>query len=160
MIAPRARWLGERGIALVYVALASALLLHVADFRDRQSAFTPLIVFGDRFAPHRLSGLRTVPLYTYRDSDGYDGQFYAQVAVAGNPFDPELPIALDAPAYRSGRVLVPLLAHLAGFGRPAWVLTAYALSNVVSWLILAWVTARWWFPPTDLHNLLLASYAK
>jgi hypothetical protein len=33
-------------------------------------------------------------------------------------------------------------------------LNAYALIGIVSWLVLAWVLARWWFPPVDLQNLL------
>ncbi|HXX70280.1 MAG TPA: hypothetical protein VEK07_24080 [Polyangiaceae bacterium] len=144
----------QRPIALVYAALAASLLLHVASFRDAKTGYTPLIVFGDRFAPRRLARIQSLPLYTYRNSDGYDGQFYAQVAAARSPFDPELRTALDLPAYRTGRILLPLLAHLAGLGQPAWVLTAYALSNVVCWLILAWATARWWFPPTNVDNLL------
>src|SRR6202020_1608324 len=82
------------------------------------------------------------------------GQFYAQIAVAGNPFNPELRTALDAPAYRMRRILLPELAHLAGLGRPATTLAAYALSNVVCWVILAWITARWWFRPTSFENLV------
>ncbi len=129
-------------------------MLEVGRFHDAQTGFTPLVLFGDRFAPQRLTQLRDLPLYTYRNSDGYDGQFYAQIAVAGNPFDPELRTALDSPAYRTRRILLPALAHLVGLGRPAWILSAYALSNVLCWLILAWTTARWWFRPTSFDNLV------
>jgi hypothetical protein len=147
-------WLRRQRFAFVYVVLAASFVLHVARFHDRQTGFTPLILFGDRFASQRLARLGEWPIYTYADSDGYDGQFYAQIAVAGDPFDPELRTALDSPAYRTRRILLPMLAHIAGLGRPVWVLAAYALSNVISWLILAWVTARWWFPPTSVDNLL------
>ncbi|MDP9002644.1 MAG: hypothetical protein M3O46_21350 [Myxococcota bacterium] len=147
-------WLWSRRFALVYVALGAWFILHVARFHDAQTGFAPMVLFGDRFASERLTRLRDVPLYTYRNSAGYDGQFYAQIAVAGNPFDPELRTALDSPAYRTGRILLPVIAHVAGFGRPTLVLAAYALSNVVCWLLLAWATARWWFPPTSVDNLL------
>jgi len=112
-----------------------------------------LLWFGERFEPTRVPQLADVPLYTI-DGDGYDGQFYAQVAVTGNPFAPELETALDAPAYRARRVLVPMLAHAVGLGRPGLALIAYEFSNVVAWLILAVLLARWWFPPRDLHNLV------
>jgi hypothetical protein len=144
----RASW------TLAYVVLAALFVMQVARLHDARTGFTPLLIFGDYFAPVRLTRLRHVPVYTYRNTTGYDGQFYAQIAVAGSPFDPELSTALDAPAYRTGRILLPVLAHLAGLGRPAWVLRAYALSNVVCWLILAWGTAWWWFPPTGFDNFV------
>jgi hypothetical protein len=140
--------------ALAYVVLAALFLMQVARLHDARTGFTPLVIFGDYFAPVRLTRLRDARVYTYRNTVGYDGQFYAQIAVAGNPFDPELSTALDAPAYRTGRILLPVLAHLAGLGRPAWVLRAYALLNVVCWLILAWAAARWWFPPTGFDNFV------
>lgn len=140
--------------APVYVALTAVFLLQIARFYDPHTGFTSLEIFGDYFAPYRLKRLHDVPIYTYAHSNGYDGQFYAQLAVAGNPFDPQLRTALDDPPYRSGRILLPEIAHLAALGRPAWVLNAYALSNVICWLILAWVMARWWFRPTGLDNLV------
>lgn len=147
-------WVSRRWIALVYLALAGALIVDVTRFYDVRTGFTSLLLFGDQFEADRLARLHDVPLYTYPHSAGYDGQFYAQIAVAGDPFDPELSRALDSPGYRTSRILLPVLAHLAGFGRPGWVLTAYALSNLVCWLILGWCTARWWFPPTSVDNLI------
>jgi hypothetical protein len=147
--------LWSRRYAFIYAAVTAWLVLRVVvGAHHAQTGFTSLLLFGDRFAPQRLARLHDLPIYTYRSSNGYDGQFYAQIAVAGNPFDPELGTALDSPAYRARRVLLPLLAHAAGLGRPAWVLTAYALSNLVCWLLLAWVVARWWFPPVSAHNLV------
>ena len=73
-----------------------------------------MILFGDHFAAKRLPRLHDVPLYTYARSYGYDGQFYAQIAVAGNPFDRDLEAALDSPGYRTRRVLLPAVAHLLG----------------------------------------------
>lgn len=147
-------WLWRHAYALIYAALVAAFLLDVARFYDTRTGFTSLEIFGDFFAPQRLTELRDVPIYTYAHSTGYDGQFYAQLAVSGNPFDPQLRKALDNPPYRSGRILLPELVHLAGLGHPAWVVNAYALTNAFCWLILAWVTARWWFRPTSLDNLV------
>ena len=129
-------------------------VLEIGRYHDAQTGFSSLIVFGDQFAARRLPQLLDVPLYTYARSAGYDGQFYAQLAVAGNPFDPGLKRALDSPSYRERRILFPLLIHLVGLGDPARVIQAYALANLLCFLILAALLARWWFPPTDLHNLI------
>ena len=136
-----------------YVVLAAALVAQVGQFHDSRTGFSSMLVFGQAFRHRRLARLRDIPIYTY-GAAGYDGQFYAQLAVAGNPLDPELGTALDSAPYRMRRILLPVLVHLAGLGRPAWVLEAYALSNPICWLVLALLLARWWFPPTDVHNLL------
>lgn len=151
---PFAAGLWSRRWQIVYVALGAWLAQRVASFYDAHTGYTPLISFGERFAARRLPQLDDVAITTLRHSDGYDGQFYAQLAVAGNPFDPGLRRALDSPPYRSRRILLPLLAYVVGLGQPRWVLNVYALANLVAWLCLAVVLSRWWFPPTDLHNFL------
>ena len=113
-----------------------------------------MILFGDHFAPQRLPQLADVPLYTYARQVGYDGQFYAQIAVAGNPFSRDLAHALDAPAYRERRILLPLVVHAVGLGRPRLIIQAFALANLFCLALLAALLARWWFPPTDLDNLV------
>jgi len=138
----------------VYLVLAAWFAGQILHFYDRQTGWTSLLLFGDRFAAQRLPRLHDARIYTYPKSDGYDGQFYAQMAVAGNPFDRDLAVALDNPSYRARRVLLPVTAHLLGLGHPVAILWIYALSNVVCWLILAWLLARWWFPPDSLDNLL------
>src|ERR1022692_327965 len=83
------RELWGRRYAVVYLALLIRFVIEVARWHDPHTGFSPLICFGDQFAPRRVAALSEVPLYTYAHS-GYDGQFYAQIAVAGNPFDPAL----------------------------------------------------------------------
>lgn len=126
----------------------------LARFHDPHTGSSSLILFGEHFALRRLPRLADVPLYTYANQDGYDGQFYAQMAVAGNPFDRALARALDDPPYRERRVLLPLVVHLVGLGRPVAILQIFALANLICLAVLAALLARWWFPPTDLHNLL------
>ena len=140
--------------AAVYGALLIGFVLELGHAYDPHTGFSSLIWFGDRFAARRLPQLLEVPLYTYAEVPGYDGQFYAQLAVAKNPLDPAVARALDSPGYRARRILLPLFAHLVGLGRPAWIIQVYALSNLLCLLILAALLARWWFPPTDLQNLL------
>ena len=126
----------------------------IARFGDRQTGYSSLILFGDHFAPQRLPQLADVPLYTYARQVGYDGQFYAQIAVAGNPFDRDLAHALDAPAYRERRILLPLVVHAVGLGHPGLIIQVFALANLFCLALLAALLARWWFPPTDLDNLV------
>jgi hypothetical protein len=147
----RRLWRGRTLVA--YVALATSLVAHVRWFYHPGTGFSSLIWFGEQFAAGRIGDLTETPVYTY-PAAGYDGQFYAQLAVAGNPFDPALRAALDSPSYRSRRVLLPLVTYLLGGGNPARVVNIYALANVGVWLLLAFLLARWWFPPTDLHNLV------
>ena len=108
-----------------YVALAASLLAHVAEFYHPDTGFSALILFGDAFESSRLARLREVPIYTIA-GDGFDGQFYAQIAVAGNPFDPELATAIEWPA-------LP--------GPPGW----WCLCSL-TWR--AWAARRGWSMPT------------
>jgi hypothetical protein len=149
---PRRLWRGW--YLAIYSALAVSMPLTLRHAYHPHTGFSSLIWFGDRSAPRRLETLRNVPVYTLEQSKGYDGQFYAQIAVAGNPLDRRLDGALDSVGYRARRALLPVAAYAVGLGRPAWILQVYALSNAVCWLLLAMLLARWWFPPTDLHNLI------
>src|SRR5262245_28356963 len=94
----RAIWRWRYVVA--YLALATWFLLQIRTFYHSDSGFTSMIWFGESFAPRRLARLERVPVYNVV-ADGYDGQFYAQIAVAGNPFDPEFLTALDSPSYRN-----------------------------------------------------------
>ncbi len=144
----------RRRFAFVYLACLCAFARQIARFGDRHTGYSSLILFGDHFAPQRLPQLADVPLYTYARQVGYDGQFYAQIAVAGNPFSRDLAHALDAPAYRERRILLPLIMHAVGLGHPRLIIQAFALANLFCLALLAALLARWWFPPTDLDNLV------
>lgn len=120
------------------VALFAGLVL--AKF-DPRTGFTALLRFGDDFASTRLPALRAVPFAT-GPGTGYDGQFYAQIALDPALRSPDLAAALDAPAYRARRILAPAIAHGLGLGRPEWVLQAYALFNVACWAALALLLYR------------------
>ncbi len=106
---------------------------------DVHTGFTSLIRFGETWQNRRLPALQTLPLATARDSSGYDGQFYAQIALSPLLRDPNLATAIDAPAYRARRILTPATAALLGLGNPWWTLQIYALLNVLCWGGLAWL---------------------
>jgi hypothetical protein len=125
----------------------------IAEFYHPATGFTSLVGFPagqDAKAP----ALRTIPHHTYSGSGVYDGQFYAQRALDPLVRDPEVDRAMDLAPFRARRILFSWTAYVAGLGRPAWILEAYALQNVVAWLLLAALLARW-MPPSSPRGLLL-----
>jgi len=119
------------GLALVL--FAALVLLKFSP----QTGFTSLLRFGETWNDRRHSSLHTLPLAVVPASNGYDGQFYAQIALDPSLRDPELAQVIDTPAYRARRILLPALAALLGLGNPWWTAQAYALLNVLAWLLFA-----------------------
>jgi hypothetical protein len=107
-----------------------------------QTGFTSLIRFGETWQEHRLSALQALPVATAPDSSGYDGQFYAQIALDPLLRSPEMQTALDAQSYRARRILAPATAAMTGLGNPWWTLQSYALLNVFCWFALGWLLYR------------------
>ena len=85
--------------------------------------------------------MRSAPHYDHPRSTGYDGQFYAQLARIRCCVIAAIDQALDNPPYRAHRILFSWIAWALGAGRPAWILQAASLENVLAWLVLAWVLA-------------------
>lgn len=136
---------------LFLLLLVAFLLADVARFYSPHTGFTSLLNIGDKLGASR--GLAGVPHHVYADSWGYDGQAYAQLALNPTLSDPSLREAVDSLGYRARRMGAPWLAWLGGLGQPAWVLQAYALINVVAWLLLGWALLHW-LPPADSENLV------
>ena len=109
---------------------------------DPQSGFTSLIRFGEKWQDRRSGTLQNLPITTVPESSGYDGQFYAQIALDPLLRSPELTQIIDLPAYRARRILTPATAALLGLGNPWWTLQAYALLNVLCWFALGWLLRR------------------
>ena len=149
-----ARWLWQARIPVAYAAAIVLFVTSVTNRYDPDTGLTSLIRFGDRFEHRVLPSVRAVPRHVYEDSPGYDGQFYAQLAVDPLLLDPATHDALDVPAYRARRILFSWTAYLAGLGRPDRIVHAYAIQYVVLWLLLAWVLCHW-FPPTSVRNLAM-----
>jgi hypothetical protein len=112
----RAPPLGAGDTCIAYVALATTFFLHLRSFYHSHTASprSSRSATSSRRAVSRARGCAHLQC----GRAGYDGQFYAQIAVAGNPFDPALVTALDSVAYRNRRVLVPALAHVMGWAGP------------------------------------------
>jgi hypothetical protein len=103
--------------------------------------FTRLIHF-DRDYPHRLlPEVQALP-DECKVENGYDGQFYAQIALVPDLNKDVLDQVIDTPSYRSRRIGMPALANLLSFGNEMWVLYAYAVLPFVFWLMLAFYLFR------------------
>ena len=144
----------SRRVEVLYVASLVLFLTSMAKFHDPETGFTTLIRFGDSFHDQALPAIRSVPHYIVEGSGGYDGQFYAQLAVDPLLLDPAIDQALDSPVYRARRILFSWTAFLLGLGQPRLILQAYAIQNVLFWVLLALLLCRW-FPPRDLQSFCL-----
>ena len=137
------------------LCLVSAVffLSAVQKFHDPTTGFSSLISIGDRLGENKVTQLKQVPHYVYEDSSGYDGAYYAQLALNPTLDNPELKTAIDNLPYRAKRILFCWAAWGLGLGQPGWIVQAHALLNVLCWLALGWVLLRW-FPPTSGENFL------
>jgi hypothetical protein len=140
-------------VTWLYVATVVVFLVSVSAFYQRNTGFTTLICFGDQFEPRELPAIADVPHVIHYKSPGYDGQFYAQLAVEPLLRDRNIDRALDTPPYRARRILFAWTAYVLGLGQPARILKAFALQNIYAWLLLAWLLLRW-FPPTSARNFV------
>jgi hypothetical protein len=118
------------------VAVALFLTL-VARFWHPVYGFTALIQLDAPNDDLKLTAFRELPVYVYRNNGGYDGLYYAQIALAPSLRDPQLPGAIDNLSYRARRILPPAIAWFLGAGRAPWIIRIYPLLNIVAWFALA-----------------------
>ena len=109
-----------------------------------------LIQFDAMFEARSNPILRTIPHHV-RNPSGFDGQFYAQVALDPLLLDPATKPALDAPAYRSRRILMPLMAYAGGLGQPGWIIAVYPFIDLGCWLLLLWLLLKYLRPATGFQ---------
>lgn len=140
-------------MTVAYLGLVVWAAVQMAHFLLPGQGLTYFIAFGSELEAKRLPRVRPLHPYVHEDSAGYDGQYYAQLAVDPTLRDPALPAAIDNLPYRARRILFPAVAFVAGGGRPEWILPAYAALNFVCWPLLACVLLQW-FPPRSWENLL------
>ena len=109
----------------------------VARFWHPVYGFTSFLQLDSSNDDTKIAAFREYPVFVYRDTGGYDGFFYAQIAYHPTLAAAELARAVDGLAYRGRRILAPLLAWALALGRPAWIVHVYSLLNVAAWLLLA-----------------------
>lgn len=143
----------HRGVIAVYLLLAAGFLWNVWQFRLPGKGFTYLLTFGSQMEKSRLSKIRQMDYYVQQESFGYDAQFYAQIAIDPSLQNTQLARAVDNLPYRARRILLPAVAYVMGWGQPSAILQAYALINVISWLLLA-VLLLHWFPPNQWGHVV------
>ena len=123
------------------------LVLVGLHFEPDGKGFTRLIEFGEHWEDRQTQRMEGLNYWVKPDSHGYDGQFYAKIALDPTLQTEDYGTAIDGPGYRGRRILLPAMAWLMGFGNPTLVLQIYALLNVAFWLALAWLLLR--FIPKD-----------
>lgn len=143
------RWAVRTG----YVAMLVVFGLVVARFHDSAAGFSYLIAFGGEQNRPRVSEIEGLNYFYQAKGLGYDAQYYVQIAMHPSVREPTLHEAIDNLPYRARRILTSWTAYALGLGRPAWILQAYAIQNMLAWLVLAAVLLRW-FPPENWSNLL------
>jgi hypothetical protein len=141
---------GPSLVLALYIAAVLFWLLPIGEMHRRLTGYTILIRFGGEFRDRQMPALRDVPHYLHADS-GYDGQFYAQLALDPMLRDPALARALDTPSFRARRILFASTAYLLGLGQPRWIIHAYAWQNLVAWLLIAALLTRWLPPISTRH---------
>lgn len=119
------------------------------------NGFTKVIRFGDEFQDRALPELRDVPHHVFQNS-GYDGQFYAQMALHPLVSSDAIARAVDGPNYRFRRILPSWLAWVGGMGQPWWILQAFSVLPMLAWLVLAFLLVRFWLPLDSTQNLVRA----
>lgn len=128
----------SRGFALLAVLVyLLATLPILAPHRFDASIF---IVAGDHYVdqPKLIS-----PIIVQPHSDGYDGQFYYRMALAPLAFtNPAFGVQFDNPAWRTQRIVYPLLVWAAAFGRGDLIPLSLFLVNLLGIGAIALFAAR------------------
>lgn len=141
----------RQSLRLAYTAVVVLFLLVCGRFYIPGQGFTYLIMIGDQQSDRYIPQLRAVNHYEIGNSAGYDGAYYAQIAMQPNLADPALKEGVDNLGYRARRILFSWTAYAFALGDPVRALHIFSVQNMVCWLLLAWLMLRW-FPPTDWGN--------
>ncbi len=134
---------------LIYVAAFVFFAFKIYQHHHYNYGYTLLPMFNHNFQEQSIKVLKETPHYTHKD--GYDGQFYAQLALTPQARGVEIESALDNYTYRARRILFSWTAWCLGLGQPAWVLQAYSFQNAIFWFLTAILLIRW-LPPINAQN--------
>jgi len=138
-------------LALAYAGTVAVFLWVCSHFYLPGKAFTYLVEFGATQESRYIPELRAVDHYDLPGAVGYDGQYYAQIAMRPRLGDPALHRAIDNLAYRARRILFCWTAYALAGGDPARALDIFAVQNIAAWVLLAGLLLRW-FPPVSWGN--------
>lgn len=122
-------------LIIVVLLLSFFVLGAYARIYDPHYGWTKLDEFGAQFEKDALPRLKRIP-HEVGSGAGYDGQFYAQLAIDPSVQDPAFSHALDEPVYRARRIGLPAIAFCLGGAKPRRIIQAYALTNLFGWFVL------------------------
>ena len=120
-------------------ALYPCLLLAV-NF-DQQHGFLAVPRFGEQFHGASLDEVKSLDP-PRKNSAGYDGQFYAQMALDPSLRNAQLPAAVDDLGYRGQRIGLSALAHVLGGGHVWLTLQIYSVLNLFFWFAMLVLAVR------------------
>ena len=133
----------------IYIAAFVFFALKIYQHHHYNYGYSLLPLFNHDFQERSIELLKETPHYTHED--GYDGQFYAQLALKPLARGTEIETALDNYAYRARRILFSWTAWCLGLGQPSWILQAYSFQNAIFWFLTAILLIRW-LPPINAQN--------
>ena len=134
-----------------YVLCFLFFLIQFAQKQQPYHGFTSLLYHGSEFSERSLPS-SPEEVYVHEGS-GYDGQFYAQIALDPLLQDEGIQFALDSFSYRARRILFSWTAYIMGFGAPSRIVQIYAIQNAIFWIATAILLLRW-LPPVSPQNAI------
>ncbi len=141
----------------VGVMIVTALILAGGHLITRHHhpvyGFTKFVQLSEAIEVDALPEVRRSSIYVHNNPWGYDGQFYAQLALRPLLRDPQLETAIDNFPLRARRPLTNWLAWLIGTGDASRTLHVYAWINVVGWFGFALLLLRL-IPPIGFHQIV------
>jgi hypothetical protein len=117
------------------------LVIACKDFTFKHG-FLALPRFGGEFRERSLESVKRYAPASESSKSGYDGQFYAQIALDPSLQHPGLSAACDTLPYRAKRIGLPVMAYILGAGDAWIVLQIYSVLNIFFWIWLAWMMVR------------------
>jgi hypothetical protein len=145
-----------RAWAILHVIVVAGFLATVASYYHPDVGLTAFLTIpaSDPGSPYELAAVQNAPHFVEPTGGGYDGQFYARLALEPLLRNPAIDPTLDLAPYRARRILMSWTAYAIGLGRPAWVLDVFAIQNVIVWIVFAWLLLRW-FPVGSSRSFAL-----
>ena len=115
--------------------------------------FTKLLNIGSTYFKNAVPSLMLMEPYVIDNSLGYDGQFYCQIATDPSLKDPELIKAIDLPAYRAQRILIPFICYVAALGDGIKAIHIYSVINIIFWIFTSFVLLHF-FPIRNFRDFI------
>jgi len=123
-----------RGLSCYFTRRYFAFFVILFAFLRAGKGLTSLATFSESQHSRYLPELLAVDHYEMPATDGYDGQYYAQLAMHPALRDGQLTNAVDNLPYRARRMLFCWIPYLLALGDPSLALQLYAVQNVVFWV--------------------------